>query len=81
MGRELSWQYVRDNWQKIKDRFTGSFLLQRLVSSVCSEFASEERAKEVEVCMGEWLVVAVVTVMCFAGIFYCQSCCQCGEDS
>ena len=54
MGRETSWQYVRDNWPKIKERFTGSFMLQRLVSSVCSEFASEERAKEIEVC-GEWL--------------------------
>ena len=51
MGREMSWQYMRDNWQKIKERFTGSFMLQRLVSSVCSGFASEERAKEVEVCM------------------------------
>ena len=52
MGREMSWEYVRNNWQKIRERFTGSFMLQRLVSSVCSEFASEERAKEVEVCIG-----------------------------
>ena len=52
MGREVSWQYVRDNWPKIKERFTGSFMLQRLVSSVCSEFASEERAMEIEVCVG-----------------------------
>ena len=42
---------MRDNWQKCKERFTGSFMLQRLVSSVCSDFASEERAKEVEVCV------------------------------
>ena len=64
MGREMSWQYVRDNWQKIKERFTGSFMLQRLVSSVCSEFASEERAKEVEVCMGSGSV----------GVAGCSSC-------
>ena len=63
MGREMSWQYVRENWQKIKEQFTGSFMLQQPVSSVCSEFASEERAKEVEVCMGVWLVVAVVTII------------------
>ena len=47
----MSWQYVKDNWQKCKERFTGSFMLQRMVSSVCSDFASEERAKEVEVCV------------------------------
>ena len=52
MGRETSWQYVRDNWPKIKERFSGVLLLPRLVFSVCSEFASEERAKEIEVCMG-----------------------------
>jgi len=48
-GREVSWQYVKDNWQKCKERFSGSFMLQRMVSSVCGDFASEERAKEVEV--------------------------------
>ena len=55
MGREMSWQYVRDNWPKVKERFAGTLMLQRLVSSVCGGFASEERAKEIEVC-GEWLV-------------------------
>ena len=55
MGRDMSWQYIRDNWPKIKERFAGILMLQRLVSSVCSQFASEERAKEIEVCE-EWLV-------------------------
>ena len=54
--------YVRDNWPKIKEYFTGSFMLQ-LVSSVCSEFASEEWALEMELCMrSDHVLIVVFTI-------------------
>ena len=62
MGREVTWQFVRDNWQKMRERFTGSFMLQRMVSSVCSEFANEERAKEVEVCVGAYSLFSTYVI-------------------
>ena len=43
-------------------------MLQRMVSSVCSEFANEERAKEVEVCKCKYsLLVYCTHNMCKLG--------------
>jgi puromycin-sensitive aminopeptidase len=47
-GRELAWKFVRDNWKELHERFTGGFLLARLVKSTTENFASEEKAKEID---------------------------------
>ena len=31
LGRQLTWQYLRDNWDTYKTRFQGSFLLSRVI--------------------------------------------------
>lgn len=46
-GRELAWQYLKDNWDMFYDRYQGGFLLNRLVK-ITENFASEEKAKEIE---------------------------------
>lgn len=30
-GREMAWQFLKDNWTKLHDRYEGGFLLSRLV--------------------------------------------------
>jgi len=67
-GQEVSCRYVGNIWQKCKERFTGSFVLQQLISSVCSDFASEERAKEVEVCVRAHVFVCMRACVCVCGL-------------
>ncbi|XP_019871557.2 puromycin-sensitive aminopeptidase isoform X1 [Aethina tumida] len=47
LGRELAWQFFKDNWSKIVERFSG-YLLTRLVKYLTESFASEEKSREVE---------------------------------
>src|SRR5690606_12382638 len=47
-GRELAWQFVKKNWEALNAIYAGGFLLNRLVTNSASDFASEEKAKEVE---------------------------------
>lgn len=47
-GRILAWQFFRDNWKVLMDRYEGGFLLSRLVKFTTEDFASEESALEVE---------------------------------
>lgn len=47
-GRDLAWQFFKDHWQELMDRYQGGFLLARLVKSTTENFASEESAKEIE---------------------------------
>jgi len=46
-GRDMCWEFVKKNWPELEKRYSGGFLLNRLVKSTAN-FASEERAKEVE---------------------------------
>jgi len=46
-GRELAWQFIQNRWAELTKKYEGGFLLSRLVS-LPSEFASEQKAKEVE---------------------------------
>lgn len=48
-GREATWDFVKKHWPMLLDRFSGLFLLGRLVKSACSNFTSEERAADIEV--------------------------------
>ncbi|XP_071450915.1 puromycin-sensitive aminopeptidase [Hetaerina americana] len=48
VGRELAWRFLRDNWHVLTERYQGGFLIARLVKSTTENFASEERALELE---------------------------------
>jgi len=47
-GRDLSWQFFKDKFVILSERYQSGFLLSRLVKSCCSDFLCEERAMEVE---------------------------------
>ncbi|XP_012260332.2 puromycin-sensitive aminopeptidase isoform X1 [Athalia rosae] len=47
-GRILAWQFFKDNWKVLMDRYEGGFLLSRLVKFTTEDFATEESALEVE---------------------------------
>jgi len=47
-GRDLAWEFVKDNWAEFDRRYGGGgFGLMRLVS-ICSHFNSQEKAAEVD---------------------------------
>jgi len=48
LGRDLSWQFFKDKFVLLSERYQSGFLLSRLVKSCCSDFLCEERAREVE---------------------------------
>lgn len=48
VGRELAWQFFKDNWSELMNRYQGGFLLARLVKFTTENFASETMAEEVE---------------------------------
>uniref|UniRef100_A0A1A9WA91 Puromycin-sensitive aminopeptidase n=1 Tax=Glossina brevipalpis TaxID=37001 RepID=A0A1A9WA91_9MUSC len=47
-GRDIAWQFFKDNDQKLLEQYKGGFLLARLIKYITENFASEERAVEVE---------------------------------
>ena len=54
-AKKIVWAYFQENWKKINDKFSGgSFLLGRLVSSVCGSHTSEEKAREIEAFFGQF---------------------------
>lgn len=48
LGRVLAWEFFKDNWSELMNRYEGGFLLSRLVKYTTENFASEERAQEIE---------------------------------
>lgn len=48
VGRDLAWDFLKTNWQELLDMYKGGFLLARLVKHTLENFASEEKAKEIE---------------------------------
>ena len=47
-GRDLAWEFLKDNWEEIDRRYgEGGFMIMRLVSFT-SGFASEEKLEDVE---------------------------------
>lgn len=48
LGRDLSWAYFKDNCKILLNQYQGGFLLTRLVKHLTENFASEEKALEVE---------------------------------
>ncbi|XP_031826671.1 puromycin-sensitive aminopeptidase isoform X2 [Nomia melanderi] len=47
-GRLMAWDFIKKNWQTLRDRYGGGFLMSRLVKIVTENFVTEEQAKEVE---------------------------------
>ncbi|XP_016993881.2 puromycin-sensitive aminopeptidase isoform X1 [Drosophila takahashii] len=47
-GRDMAWDFFKENNKKLLERYQGGFLLSRLIKYLIENFASEERAKEVE---------------------------------
>jgi puromycin-sensitive aminopeptidase len=47
-GRDAAWLWLKKNWETIWNRFGESFLITRFVSSIVSQFSSEEKADEIK---------------------------------
>ncbi|XP_012523522.1 puromycin-sensitive aminopeptidase isoform X2 [Monomorium pharaonis] len=47
-GRVMAWNFFKEKWKVLLDRYEGGFLLARLVKSTTENFATEEQAKDVE---------------------------------
>jgi len=47
-GRDLAWQFYKDNFSLLKSRYQSGFLLSHLVKSCSENFNTEEKAVEVE---------------------------------
>eukprot|EP01101_Sappina_pedata_P008253 TRINITY_DN452_c0_g2_i3.p1 TRINITY_DN452_c0_g2~~TRINITY_DN452_c0_g2_i3.p1 ORF type:complete len:626 (+),score=222.47 TRINITY_DN452_c0_g2_i3:281-2158(+) len=47
-GRDLTWTFFKENFERIKGALPGLFLVSRLVQVVSSDFTTDERADEVE---------------------------------
>lgn len=47
-GREVAWNWLKNNWEHISDTWGRGFLITRFVSAVVSPFSSYEKVKEVE---------------------------------
>eukprot|EP01121_Diplochlamys_sp_Union-15-3_P006327 TRINITY_DN1681_c0_g2_i1.p1 TRINITY_DN1681_c0_g2~~TRINITY_DN1681_c0_g2_i1.p1 ORF type:complete len:869 (-),score=193.44 TRINITY_DN1681_c0_g2_i1:446-3028(-) len=48
-GKQLTWDFVKNNWSKVQSKFGGGlFLFGRIIELVCGGFYSEEKATEIE---------------------------------
>nr|XP_018910157.1 PREDICTED: puromycin-sensitive aminopeptidase-like [Bemisia tabaci]XP_018910165.1 PREDICTED: puromycin-sensitive aminopeptidase-like [Bemisia tabaci]XP_018910174.1 PREDICTED: puromycin-sensitive aminopeptidase-like [Bemisia tabaci] len=47
-GRELAWNFIKNNWQTFKNMYKDGILLISLVGQSTENFTSEEKAKDVE---------------------------------
>ncbi|KAK7501329.1 hypothetical protein BaRGS_00007454, partial [Batillaria attramentaria] len=47
-GREIAWQFVKENFTELHRRYSSSTLFARLVKLVTQGFATEEKAAEIE---------------------------------
>ncbi|XP_011349925.1 puromycin-sensitive aminopeptidase isoform X2 [Ooceraea biroi] len=47
-GRIMAWNFFKEKWKILLDRYEGGFLLARLVKFTTENFVTEEQAKDVE---------------------------------
>lgn len=48
-GRDVAWEFLKQNWSELDRRYgKGGFLLGRIISSTTEDFTTLERAREVE---------------------------------
>ncbi len=48
-GRELAWDFFKENWKLVIDRFDGPFLFVLVVEPLTKNFALIEKAIEIEI--------------------------------
>ncbi len=48
LGRDLAWEYVRNNYQMFVDRYKTGMLMNRLIKFTTEGFTTRERADEIE---------------------------------
>ena len=47
LGRDLTWQFFKDKFVILNERYSSGFMLSRLVKSSTCDLLGEERAREV----------------------------------
>ena len=47
LGRDLAWQFFKDRFVMLNERYSSGFLMSRLVKSSTTDLLGEERAREV----------------------------------
>ncbi|KAH8375652.1 hypothetical protein KR200_004180 [Drosophila serrata] len=47
-GRDMAWDFFKENNKQLLERYQGGFLLSRLIKYLIENFATEDRAREVE---------------------------------
>ncbi|XP_064546193.1 puromycin-sensitive aminopeptidase isoform X1 [Drosophila montana] len=47
-GRDMAWEFFKENNKQLLEQYQGGFLLTRLIKYLIENFASEEKAREVE---------------------------------
>lgn len=47
-GREMSWEFFKENWKTLFNQYEGGFLLTRLVKHLTENFATVEKSEEIE---------------------------------
>lgn len=47
-GRLLAWEFLKEKWDVLVDRYEGGYLLSRLVKYIAENFATDEKAQEIE---------------------------------
>ena len=47
-GRLLAWEFLKEKWDGLMERYEGGYLLSRLVKYIAENFATEEKALEIE---------------------------------
>lgn len=78
IGESIVWYYVRDNWEKMVDRFgLNERYLGRMIPSICGRFSTKTKLDEVSVCI--YLFIGflhnVHSNVCFVSLEYSLICC------
>eukprot|EP00079_Xenopus_tropicalis_P018894 XP_012808030.1 PREDICTED: aminopeptidase puromycin sensitive isoform X1 [Xenopus tropicalis] len=48
LGRKCAWNFVKDNWEELYNRYQGGFLISRLIKLSLDGFASDKMAAEIK---------------------------------
>lgn len=48
IARDISWEFVKKNWEKLHEMYKGSFLINRLVQMTTEYYSTEEKALEIK---------------------------------
>lgn len=48
LGREITWNFIKNNWEDVKRKFQGSFLITHVVEYTTGGFIGHDKAQEIE---------------------------------